>query len=160
MRRGAADRAIWNSLASVARQICESMVVVDELNGRMNTGRLLYEIRDAGHYGDLHHPFHSNPCLPPVGNYTLSVMGALLSPGLEDEFQITNTFGTAMEAIAYDWNRDPAMAGHVQLMAVANMVSPFLTMGGQGTIVNSDFCWQHGRDRMMELVGSLVETNG
>ena len=129
MRRGVADRAIWHGIASAARQACESMAAVDELNGRMNTGRLLYERRDAGHYGDLHHPFHDNPCLPPVGNYPLSVMGALLSPGLEQEFRITSTFGTAMEAIAYDWNQDPAMVGHVQLMAaVANIVSPFLTV--------------------------------
>ena len=126
---------------------------MDELNAQLNTGRLLFERRDQGHYGDLHHSFHEDPCLPVVGNYPLSVMGALLSPGLEKEFRNTEKFGTAMEAIAYDWSRSPGMEVHVELMArVANLVAPFLRLGGQGTVVNSEFLWQHGRDQMVEFL--------
>ena len=80
-------------------------------------------------------------------------METLLSPGLENEFRSTETFGTAMEAIAFDWNRIPGMEVHVELMArVAQLVSPFLTMGGQGTVVNSEFNWQRGRDQLMEFL--------
>ena len=80
-------------------------------------------------------------------------MGALLSPGLEKEFRNTEKFGTAMEAIAYDWSRSPGMEVHVELMArVANLVAPFLRLGGQGIVVNSEFLWQHGRDQMMEFL--------
>ena len=153
MRRGLADRALWSAIATAAQRICAEMVQVDELNAQLNTGRLLFERRDQGHYGDLHHSFHEDPCLPVVGNYPLSVMGALLSPGLEKEFRNTEKFGTAMEAIAYDWSRSPGMEVHVELMArVANLVAPFLRLGGQGTVVNSEFLWQHGRDQMMEFL--------
>ena len=142
MRRGLADRALWSAIATAAQRICAEMVQVDELNAQLNTGRLLFERRDQGHYGDLHHSFHEDPCLPVVGNYPLSVMGALLSPGLEKEFRNTEKFGTAMEAIAYDWSRSPGMEVHVELMArVANLVAPFLRLGGQGTVVNSEFLW-------------------
>ena len=152
-RRGLADRAIWPAIATAAQRICAEMVQVDELNAQLNTGRLLFERRDQGHYGDLHHSFHEDPCLPVVGNYPLSVMGALLSPGLEREFRNTEKFGTAMEAIAYDWSRSPGMEVHVELMArVANLVAPFLRLGGQGIVVNSEFLWQHGRDQMMEFL--------
>ena len=152
-RRGLADRAIWPAIATAAQRICAEMVQVDELNAQLNTGRLLFERRDQGHYGDLHHSFHEDPCLPVVGNYPLSVMGALLSPGLEREFRNTEKFGTAMEAIAYDWSRSPGMEVHVELMArVANLVAPFLTLGGQGLVVNSEFLWQRGRDQMMEFL--------
>ena len=122
------------------------MVQVDELNAQLGTGTLLFQRRDQGYYGDLHHSFHDNPCLPVVGNYPLSVMGALLSPGLEGEFRNTDKFGTAMEAIAYDWSRSPGMEVHVELMArVAKLVAPFLTLGGQGSVVNSEFLWQRGK---------------
>ena len=153
MRRGLTDRSIWPAMAYTAQRICAEMVQVDELNAQLNTGRLLFERRDQGYYCDLHHSFHDNPCLPVVGNYPLSVMGALLSPGLEKEFRDTGKFGTAMEAIAYDWSRSPGMEVHVELMArVANLVAPFLRLGGQGTVVNSEFLWQHGRDQMMEFL--------
>ena len=153
MRRGLTDRSIWPAMAYTAQRICAEMVQVDELNAQLNTGRLLFERRDQGYYCDLHHSFHDNPCLPVVGNYPLSVMGALLSPGLEKEFRDTGKFGTAMEAIAYDWSRSPGMEVHVELMArVANLVAPFLKLGGQGTVVNSEFLWQHGRDQMMEFL--------
>ena len=106
-----------------------------------------------GEIKDITHSFHEDPCLPVVGNYPLSVMGALLSPGLEREFRNTEKFGTAMEAIAYDWSRSPGMEVHVELMArVANLVAPFLTLGGQGLVVNSEFLWQRGRDQMMEFL--------
>ena len=153
MRRGLTDRSVWPAMAYTAQRICAEMVQVDELNAQLNTGRLLFERRDQGYYCDLHHSFHDNPCLPVVGNYPLSVMGALLSPGLEKEFRNTEKFGTAMEAIAYDWSRSPGMEVHVELMArVANLVAPFLRLGGQGTVVNSEFLWQHGRDQMMEFL--------
>ena len=97
MRRGLADRTIWTAIAASARKICAEMIQVDELNARLETGKLLIQRRKEGHYGDLHHPFHDAPCLPAVGNYPLSVMGTLLSPGLENEFRSTETFGTAME---------------------------------------------------------------
>ena len=152
-RRGLTDRAIWPAIATAAQRICAEMVQVDELNAQLNTGRLLFQRRDQGHYGDLHHSFHEDPCLPVVGNYPLSVMGALLSPGLKREFRNTEKFGTAMEAIAYDWSRSPGMEVHVELMArVANLVAPFLTLGGQGLVVNSEFLWQRGRDQMMEFL--------
>ena len=102
MRRGLADRALWSTIAVSARNLCAEMIFVDEMNARLGTGKLLFQRRDQGHYGDLHHPFHDHPCLPAVGNYPLSVMGVLLSPGLEQEFRSTDTFGTAMEAIAFD----------------------------------------------------------
>ena len=140
VRRGVADRAIWTAIAASARKICAEMIQIDELNGQLNTGRLLNQRREQGHYGDLHHPFHDNPCLPAVGNYSLSVMGVLLSPGIENEFRNTEKFGSAMEAIAYDWSRIPGMEEHVELMArVAELVHPFLVTGGQGTVVNSEF---------------------
>ena len=152
-RRGLADRAIWTAIAASARKICAEMIQVDELNAQLETGRLLIQRRDEGHYGDLHHPFHNAPCLPAVGNYPLSVMGVLLSPGLENEFRSTEKFGTAMEAIAYDWSRIPGMEVHVELMArVARLVFPSLSTGGQGTVVNSEFSWQRGRDQLMEFL--------
>ena len=132
MRRGLTDRAIWSAIAASAPNICAEMIQVDEMNFRLETGKLLCQRRDQGHYGDLHHPFHDHPCLPAVGNYPLSVMGALLSPGLENEFRSTETFGTAMEAIAFDWSRIQGMEVHVELMVrVAKLVYPFLTMGAQ-----------------------------
>ena len=152
-RHGLTDRAIWPAITAAAQRICAEMVQVDELNAQLETGRLLFQRRDEGHYGDLHHPFHEAPCLPVVGSYPLSVMGALLSPGLEREFRNTEKFGTAMEAIAYDWSRSPGMEVHVELMArVAKLVSAFLTLGGQGLVVNSEFLWQRGRDQMMEFL--------
>ena len=124
MRRGLTDRTIWPAIATAAQRICAEMVQVDELNAQLGTGTLLFQRRDQGYYGDLHHSFHDNPCLPVVGNYPLSVMGALLSPGLEGEFRNTDKFGTAMEAIAYDWSRSPGMEVHVELMArVAKLVA-------------------------------------
>ena len=58
-----------------------------------------------------------------------------------------------MEAIAFDWSRIPGMEVHVELMVrVAKLVYPFLTMGGQGTVVNSEFIWQRGRDQLMEFL--------
>ena len=85
--------------------------------------------------------------------HPLSVMGVLLSPGLQHEFRSTSTFGAAMEAIAFDWNRDPEMRIHVELMVwVAKLVYPFLNIGGQGTVVNSEFLWQAGRERLMEFL--------
>ena len=147
MRRGLTDRTIWPAIATAAQRICAEMVQVDELNAQLETGTLLFQRRDQGHYGDLHHSFHENPCLPAVGNYPLSVMGALLSPGLEGEFRNTEKFGTAMEAIAYDWSRSPGME-----VTVAKLVAPFLTLGGQGSVVNSEFLWQRGRDQMMEFL--------
>ena len=153
MRRGLTDRTIWPAIATAAQRICAEMVQVDELNAQLETGTLLFQRRDQGHYGDLHHSFHDNPCLPAVGNYPLSVMGALLSPGLEGEFRNTEKFGTAMEAIAYDWSRSPGMEVHVELMArVAKLVAPFLTLGGQGSVVNSEFLWQRGKAQMMEFL--------
>ena len=81
------------------------------------------------------------------------MMGVLLSPGLEREFRNTEKFGTAMEAIAYDWSRIPGMEVHVGRMArVARLVFPFLTLGGQGTVVNSECIWQRGRDQLMEFL--------
>ena len=152
-RRGLADRALWTAIAASAQNICADMIRVDEINAQLETGKLLLQRRDQGYYADLHHPFHDHPCLPAVGNYPLSVMGALLSPGLEHEFRSTETFGTAMEAIAFDWSRTQGMEAHVELMAgAAKLVSPFLTMGGQGTVVNSEFMWQRGRDQMMEFL--------
>ena len=42
---------------------------------------------------------------------------------------------------------------HVELMArVAKLVAPFLTLGGQGLVVNSEFLWQRGRSQMMEFL--------
>ena len=153
MRRGLTDRAIWNSIASSARNICAEMIRVDEMNARLETGKLLFQRRDQGYYGYLHHPFHNHPCLPAVGNYPLSVMGALLSPGLEQEFRSTDTFGTAMEAIAFDWSRIQGMEDHIELMAwVAKLVHPFIVVGGRGTVVNSEFIWQRGRDQLMEFL--------
>ena len=89
-RRGLTDRTIWPAIAASARNICAEMIQVDEMNFRLETGKLLCQRRDQGHHGDLHHPFHDDPCLPAVGNYPLSVMGALLSPGLENEFRNCN----------------------------------------------------------------------
>ena len=153
MRRGLTDRTIWPAIATAAQRICAEMVQVDELNAQLGTGTLLFQRRDQGHYGDLHHSFHDNPCLPVVGNYPLSVMGALLSPGLEGEFKNTDKFGTAMEALAYDWSRSPGMEVHVELMArVAKLVAPFLTLGGQGSVVNSEFLWQRGKAQLMEFL--------
>ena len=145
MRRGLTDRTIWPAIATVAQRICAEMVQVDEMNAQLGTGALLFQRRDQGYYGDLHHSFHDNPCLPAVGNYPLSVMGALLSPGLEGEFKNTDKFGTAMEAIAYDWSRSPGMEVHIELMArVAKLVHPFLTLGAQGSVMVSEFLWQRG----------------
>ena len=153
MRRGLTDRTIWPAIATAAQRICAEMVQVDELNAQLGTGTLLFQRRDQGYYGDLHHSFHDNPCLPVVGNYPLSVMGALLSPGLEGEFRNTDKFGTAMEAIAYDWSRSPGMEVHVELMArVAKLVAPFLTLGGQGSVVNSEFLWRRGKAQLMEFL--------
>ena len=153
MRRGLTDRTIWPAIATAAQRICAEMVQVDELNAQLGTGTLLFQRRDQGHYGDLHHSFHDNPCLPVVGNYPLSVMGALLSPGLEGEFKNTDKFRTAMEAIAYDWSRSPGMEVHVELTArVAKLVAPFLTLGGQGSVVNSEFLWQRGKAQLMEFL--------
>ena len=153
MRRGLTARTIWPAIAAAAQRICAEMVQVDELNAQLGTGALLFQRRDQGHYGDLHHSFHDKPCLPVVGNYPLSVMGALLSPGLEGEFRNTDKFGTAMEAIAYDWSRSPGMEVHVELMArVAKLVAPFLTLGGQGSVVNLEFLWQRGKAQLMEFL--------
>ena len=52
MRRGLADRAIWNAIASSARNICAEMIRVDEMNARLETGKLLFQRRDQGYYGD------------------------------------------------------------------------------------------------------------
>ena len=154
MRRGLTDRSVWPAMAYMAQRICaEKMVQVDEMNAQLGTGALLFQRRDQGHYSDLHHSFHDNPCLPAVGNYPLSVMGALLSPGLEGEFKNTDKFGTAMEAIAYDWSRSPGMEVHIELMArVAKMVHPFLSLGAQGSVMVSEFLWQRGRARLMEFL--------
>ena len=123
------------------------------MNVQLETGKLLLQRREEGHYGKLHHPFHDNPCLPPVGNFPLSVMGVLLSPDLRHEFTNADTFGTAMEAIAYDWSRIPGMEDHINLMVrVATLVHPFILLGGQGTVVNTEFLWQAGRDRLMEFL--------
>ena len=153
MRRGLTDRTVWPAMAAMAQRICAEMVQVDEMNAQLGTGALLFPRRDQGYYGDLHHSFHDNPCLPAVGNYPLSVMGALLSPGLEGEFKNTDKFGTAMEAIAYDWSRSPGMEVHIELMArVAKLVHPFLTLGAQGSVMVSEFLWQRGRAQLMEFL--------
>ena len=75
MRRGLTDRSVWPAMAYMAQRICAEMVQVDEMNAQLGTGALLFQRRDQGHYCDLHHSFHDNPCLPAVGNYPLSVMG-------------------------------------------------------------------------------------
>ena len=153
MRRGLTDRTVWPAMAHLAQRICAEMVQVDGMNAQLGTGTLLFQRRDQGYYTDLHHSFHDNPCLPAVGNYPLSVMGALLSPGLEGEFKNTDKFGTAMEAIAYDWSRSPGMEVHIELMArVAKMVHPFLNLGAQGSVMVSEFLWQRGRARLMEFL--------
>ena len=153
MRRGLTDRTIWPAIAATAQRICAEMVQVDEMNAQLGTGALLFQRRDQGYYGDLHQSFHDNPCLPAVGNYPLSVMGALLSPGLEGEFKNTDKFGTAMEAIAYDWSRSPGMEVHIELMArVAKLVHPFLTLGAQGSVMFLEFLWQRGRAQLMEFL--------
>ena len=154
MRRGLADRAMWGAIASSARKVCAEMVQVDVMmNVQLETGKLLLQRRDQGYYSKLHHPFHDNPCLPAVGNYPLSVMGVLLSPELRHEFTNSDTLGTAMEAIAFDWSRVPGMEDHIKLMVrVATLVRPFILLGGQGTVVNTEFLWQHGRDRLMEFL--------
>ena len=57
------------------------------------------------------------------------------------------------QAIAYDWSRSPGMEVHVELMArVAKLVAPFLTLGGQGSVVNSEFLWQRGKAQLMEFL--------
>ena len=101
MRRGVSDRVIRGAIAASAQNVCAEMVEVDVMNAQLETGKLLLQRREQGHYGKLHHPFHDNPCLPPVGNYPLSVMGVLLSPDLRHEFTNSDTFGTAMEGAAF-----------------------------------------------------------
>ena len=45
------------------------------------------------------------------------------------------------------------MEDHIKLMVrVATLVHPFILLGGQGTVVNTEFLWQHGRDRLMEFL--------
>ena len=45
------------------------------------------------------------------------------------------------------------MEVHVELMArVAKLVAPFLTLGGQGSVVNSEFLWQRGKAQLMEFL--------
>ena len=128
------------------------MVEVDEMNLQLQTGRFLLERKEEGHYGDLHHPYHANPCLPPVGNGPLSIMGVLLSPDLRHKFTNPDTFGTAMEAIAFEWNGIPQMRVHVELMdRVAKLVHPFTLLVSQGSVAYSSFLWQHGREHMMEF---------
>lgn len=100
MRRGVTDRVIWGAIAASAQNVCAEMVEVDVMNAQLETGKLLLQRREQGHYGKLHHPFHDNPCLPPVGNSPLSVMGVLLSLDLRHEFTNSDTFGIAMEAIS------------------------------------------------------------
>ena len=42
-RRGLADRTIWTAIAASARKICAEMIQVDELNARLETGKLLIQ---------------------------------------------------------------------------------------------------------------------
>ena len=45
------------------------------------------------------------------------------------------------------------MEDHIKLMAwVAKLVHPFIVVGGQGTVMNLEFIWQSGRDRLIEFL--------
>ena len=46
MRRGVTDRTMWGAIAASARNICAEMIQVDELNARLETGKLLFQRRD------------------------------------------------------------------------------------------------------------------
>ena len=150
--RGPAERSFWGAVAAQARKICVEMEEVDQLNMQLQTGRYMFERKEEGHYSSLHTPYHANPCFQPVGNGPLSIMGVLLSPRLQEKFTNSDTFGSALEGIGYEWNKTPEMRVHVQLMdRVANLVYPFTVLMGQAPVAYTSFLWQHGRERLMEF---------
>ena len=101
----------------------------------------------------LHDYFRKSPCLPPVGNYPLSVMGVLLAPQLIEVLSSIETFGRAMEGIAHEWVHDPEMEDHVKLMGfLAAVVYPLCNIGGQGEVIWTYFLWKSGRDSLIEFM--------